>query len=107
MKRERVKIALSVLGCCIIAVVVVLTIDAMIAVDRMNPVPTAEAAVANADWQENPVYLRSVDATGGVLGSSAVVKFALSDTEDAELRAVHLRRPIFARHWKVERIDPK
>jgi hypothetical protein len=106
MKRERVRIALLVFGCCIIAVVVLLTIDAIIAVDRMNPIPTAEAAVANAGWGGSPV-LRSVDAAGGVFGSSAVVKYALSDAEDAEFRAVHLRRPPFARHWKVKRIDPK
>ncbi|MCD8534209.1 MAG: hypothetical protein LR011_05230 [Verrucomicrobia bacterium] len=107
MKQERVKIALVVFGSCIIAVVTVLTMDAMIAVNRMDPVPAAEAAAASAGWRGSRFYIRSVDASGGIFGSSAVVKYALSDAEDAEIRAVHLRRPIFSRHWKVESIDPR
>jgi hypothetical protein len=99
--------ALLALGGCVIAVVLLLAADAVIAVDRMNPVPTADAAAAKAGWGAWPSYVRSVEASGGLFGSTAVVKYAIADAEASELRSVRLRRPLLAGHWQVVSIDPK
>ncbi len=105
MKRRQITIALSIFGCLIIAVILLLAADGMLAVNRLNPVSTAEAAVVNAGWEVNSSHLRSVEATGGLFGSSAIVKYRIGDVEGSELRTVHLRRPLFTRHWKVVKIE--
>jgi hypothetical protein len=48
-----------------------------------------------------------VEASGGLFGSTAVVKYAIADAEASELRSVRLRRPLLAGHWQVVSIDPK
>jgi hypothetical protein len=107
LNRRTIKLAVSLAGCGIIAVVLILAIDALVAVNRMNPLPAAEAAALGAGWEVNLLRLRSVDASGGPLGSSALVKYRLSDTEDAEQLEVQLHRPILSPHWKVVSVATK
>ena len=99
MKRRSLKLALSIAGCCVIAVVLLLSIDALIAVNRMNPVPAAEAAAAGAGWDIDMIHLQSFNASGGPFGSSAVVTYGLGEADDLELIEVHLRRPLFSSRW--------
>jgi hypothetical protein len=107
MKRRPIKVALSVIGFGFVAVLVVLTLDAAIAVNRMNPVPAAETAAKNAGWKTETIQLKSVDASGGLFGSSAIVNYRLDENNDSEQLEVHLRRPLFSRHWMPVRVNSK
>ena len=107
MKRHSLKLALLITVCCMIAVLLLLSIDALIAVHRMNPVPAAEVAAAGAGWDVDSIHLRSFDASGGPFGSSAVVTYGLRDSEDLELLQVHLRRTLFSSRWDTVAIETK
>jgi len=107
MNRRSLNVAFSIIGCCVIALVALLAIDGLIAVNRMNPVPAAETAAAQGGFQVDPLQLRSYDVSGGILGSSAVVRYCTGDKESAPDLEVRLRRPLLRANWQVVSVETK
>lgn len=90
----------------VIMVVGLLSLDRMIALNYMDPTAAAQEA-ANKDGQDvDVIQLKGYEATGGMFGSRAVVRYYLSES-DEELLEVHLKRPLLSKEWKVVSVAKK
>jgi hypothetical protein len=107
MNRRSLKVAFSIAGSCVIAIVAVLALDGLMASNRMNPVPAAQSAAAAKGFAVEPLQLTSYEATGGLFGSRAVVNYNLGEAADAGRLEVQLRRPLLSREWEVVAVAKK
>ena len=107
MTRRSLTRIFNITACCVGAVVLLMSVDALIAVNRLDPVPAAHSGAQQAGWNVDLLQVRSAEASGGLFGSSAVVKYKLNEAESGEFLEVRLRRPLFAANWRVVSLEPK
>jgi hypothetical protein len=107
MKSRPLKLAASIAGSCLLVVVAVLAVDGLIAVNRLNPAPEAQSAAAAAGHNVELLQVRTVNAEGGLFGSTAVVEYRLGDADDAEQLEVRLKRPLLSPRWMVVSVETK
>lgn len=105
MKDRSLRIVLALTASSLLAIVLLFTFDARLAINHMNPLPEAEAAAADAGFGVEWLTLQSFEVEGGMVGGSAVVKYLVSETTPNRLVEVHLRRALLSSHWDAVGVD--